>query len=157
MDTSIQVLNNTIYDYFARNYGHIEAIPDKNLENKYKDHTVKDLKKALSTNPDITEIKYVSRVLRDNLRNSNNTQTDNKISHSIMINISSVTSGVMLRTFLQVSGLYYHPSTCKIAPIILEKHYLQYIRQNYLEFPAGYLHYLARKSSMTLTRQPINK
>ena len=76
MDTSIQVLNNTIYDYFARNYGRIEAISDKNLENKYKDHTVKDLKKALSTNPDITEIKYVSHVLRDNLRNSNNTQTD---------------------------------------------------------------------------------
>ena len=42
---------------------------------------MKDLKKALkclklSTNPDITEIKYVSRVLRDKLRNSNNTQTD---------------------------------------------------------------------------------
>ena len=62
LDASIQVLNNTIYDYFARNYGHIETIPDKNLENKYKDHTVKDLKKALkclklSTNSDITEMK----------------------------------------------------------------------------------------------------
>ena len=81
MDASIQVLNNTIYDNFARNYGQIETIPDKNLENKYKDHTVKDLKKALkclklSTNSDITEIEYVSRVLRDKLRNSNNTQTD---------------------------------------------------------------------------------
>ena len=80
MDASIQVLNNTIYDYFARNYGHIETIPGKNLENKYKDYTVKDLKKALkclklSTNSDITEIKYVLRVLRDKLRNSNNTQT----------------------------------------------------------------------------------
>ena len=29
LDASIQVLNNTIYDYFARNYGHIETIPDK--------------------------------------------------------------------------------------------------------------------------------
>ena len=129
LDASIQVLDNTIYDYFARTYGHIGTIPDKNLNNKYKDHTLKDLKKALkclklSTNSDITEIKYVSRVLRDKLRNSNNTQTDTQQDQSFNHDkyISSVTSGVMLRTFLQVSGLYYHPSTCKIASIILEKH-----------------------------------
>ena len=28
-------------------FGHTETIPDKNLINKYKDHTVKNLKKAL--------------------------------------------------------------------------------------------------------------
>ena len=49
--------------------------------NKYKDHTVKKLKKALanlkSSNSDPTEIKYVSRTLRDKLRNNiNNTQTE---------------------------------------------------------------------------------
>ena len=81
MNTSIQVLNDAIYNYFADNFGHTETIPDKNLINKYKDHTVKNLKKALrnlkSTNSDITEIKYVSRALRDKLRDNNkNTQTD---------------------------------------------------------------------------------
>ena len=81
LNTSIQILNDAIYNYFADNFGHTETIPDKNLINKYKDHTVKNLKKALrnlkSTNSDITEIKYVSRALRDKLRDNNkNTQTD---------------------------------------------------------------------------------
>ena len=85
-DASIQELNNTIYDYFARIFGHIETIPDKNLENRYKDHTVKDLKKALkclklSTNSDITEIKYASRVLRDKLHNNSDTQQDQSFNH----------------------------------------------------------------------------
>ena len=81
LNTSTQVLNDAIYNYFADNFGHTETIPDKNLINKYKDHTVKNLKKALrnlkSTNSDITEIKYVSRALCDKLRDNNkNTQTD---------------------------------------------------------------------------------
>jgi hypothetical protein len=66
LNTSIQVLNDAIYNYFADTFGHTETIPDKNLINKYKEHTVKNLKKALrnlkSTNSDITELKYVSRV-----------------------------------------------------------------------------------------------
>ena len=43
---------------------------------KYKDYTVKELKKALqnlkSNKGDLSEIKYVSRTLRDKLRNNNN-------------------------------------------------------------------------------------
>ena len=81
LNTSIQVLNDTIYTYFADNFGNTETIPDESLINKYKDHTVKKLKKALanlkSSNSDPTEIKYVSRTLRDKLRNNNNnTQTE---------------------------------------------------------------------------------
>ena len=81
LNTSIQVLNDTIYTYFAYNFGNTETIPDESLINKYKDHTVKKLKKALanlkSSNSDPTEIKYVSRTLRDKLRNNNNnTQTE---------------------------------------------------------------------------------
>ena len=74
-------MNNTIYNYFADNFGYTETIPDENVVNKYKDLTVKDLKKALrnlkSTNSDPTEIRYVSRILRDKLRNDN-TQSDPK-------------------------------------------------------------------------------
>ena len=72
LNTSIQVLNDTIYTYFADSFGHTETIPDESLINKYKDHTVKKLKKALanlkSPNSDPTEIKYVSRTLRDKLQ-----------------------------------------------------------------------------------------
>jgi hypothetical protein len=43
---------------------------------KYKEYTVKELKKALqnlkSNKGDLSEIKYVSRTLRDQLRNNNN-------------------------------------------------------------------------------------
>ncbi len=81
LNTSTQALNDVIYNNFADTFGHTETIPDKRVINKYKDYTVKDLKKALrnlkSTNSDITEIKYVSRSLRDKLRNNNNIiQTD---------------------------------------------------------------------------------
>ena len=89
LNTSIQVLNDTIYTYFADNFGNTETIPDESLINKYKDHTVKKLKKALanlkSSNSDPTEIKYVSRTLRDKLRNNNNnTQTES--SHEYAFN-----------------------------------------------------------------------
>ena len=47
LNSSIQILNNTIYNYFADNFGYIETIPDENVVNKYKDLTVKNLKKAL--------------------------------------------------------------------------------------------------------------
>lgn len=57
----------------------MKAIP-QNLITKYEDYTTKDLKKALSnlklTTSDLTEIKYVSRMLRDKLRNYSNLLTD---------------------------------------------------------------------------------
>ena len=74
LSSSITHLNNVVYNYFADNFGHVEKIPDKELVNKYKDQTVKDLKKSLKqlklSNADPCEIKYVSRTLRDKLRNS---------------------------------------------------------------------------------------
>ena len=82
LNTIIQTLNDTIYNYFANNFGYKETVPDENVIIKYKNITVKDLKKALrnlkSTNSDPTEIRYVSRILRDKLRNDNNTQSDLK-------------------------------------------------------------------------------
>ena len=53
-----------------------DAVPDQNLISKYKEHTVKELKKALqhlkSNKGNLGEIKYVSRALRDKLRNNSN-------------------------------------------------------------------------------------
>ena len=63
------LLNDVIYNYFADNFGHVESPPDKLLVEKYKNHTTKELKKTLkhlkSTISDLTEIKYVARVLRN--------------------------------------------------------------------------------------------
>ena len=80
LDSNIKLLNNIVYEYFAKNFGHTDSTPDNSLVNKYKDYTVKDLKKALktlkSTNSEPDEIKYVSHILRAKLHlNNNNNQS----------------------------------------------------------------------------------
>ena len=76
VNSKIKLLNDVIYNYFANNFGHNETVPDKNMVTKYKEYTVKELKKALqnlkSNKGDLSEIKYVSRTLRYKLRNNNN-------------------------------------------------------------------------------------
>ena len=72
-----------VANYFSEHFGNVESIPDPSLITKYNNHTVNELKKDLntlkSTNADLTEIKYVGRILRNKLRNHSNvqsTQTD---------------------------------------------------------------------------------
>ena len=76
INSKIKLLNDAVYNYFADNYGYCETVPDQNLITKYKEHTVKELKKALqhlkSNKGNLSEIKYVSRALRDKLRNNSN-------------------------------------------------------------------------------------
>ena len=80
LNSKIKLLNDAIYNYFANNYGHTETVPDKNMVAKYKEYTVKELKKALqnlkSRKGELIEIKYVSRTLRDRLRNNSNDADD---------------------------------------------------------------------------------
>ena len=80
LNSKIKLLNDAIYNYFANNYGHTETVPDKNMVAKYKEYTVKELKKALqnlkSKKGELSEIKYVSRTLRDRLRNNSNDADD---------------------------------------------------------------------------------
>ena len=77
LDSNIKVLNNSIYDYFAENFGYTKSLPYNSLVNKYKDYTltVKDLKKTLkdvkSINKEPDEIRYVSHILRKKLRPDN--------------------------------------------------------------------------------------
>ena len=75
-NSKVKSLNGIIYNYFADNFGHTETVPDKDIVAKYKEYTIKELKKALqnlkSSKGDLNEIKYVSRMLRDKLRNKNN-------------------------------------------------------------------------------------
>ncbi|CAB4027761.1 Hypothetical predicted protein [Paramuricea clavata] len=72
LNSSINLLNDTIYNYFAENFGCVEDLPDNSLKYKYKNHTIKGLKKTLkllkSSNSDLAEIKYVFRLVRDKLK-----------------------------------------------------------------------------------------
>ena len=73
VNSKIKLLNDVIYNYFADNFGHNETVPDKSMVAKYKYYTVKKALQNLKSNKgDLSEIKYVSRRLRDKLRNNNN-------------------------------------------------------------------------------------
>ena len=82
MNSSISILNNIIYNYFAENFGYVESLPGKLLKEKYENDNVKDLKKALKTlktsKSNLAEIKYVSRRLRNKL----DANTVNKATHT---------------------------------------------------------------------------
>ena len=43
LNTSNQQLNETVYEYFAENFGFNNNTPDAMLVNKYKNHSVKEL------------------------------------------------------------------------------------------------------------------
>jgi len=87
LNANIKVLNNTVYEYFAQNFGFSNSFPNNSLVNKYKNYSIKDLKKALktlkSTISEPEEIKYVSHTLRLKLRaNNQSSESDANISHS---------------------------------------------------------------------------
>ena len=83
---------------------------------KYKDYTVKELKKALqnlkSNKGDLSEIKYVSRTLRDKLRNNNKdgltSDSNVTMSHSITtitaICVQAQTANIFARLFTFETG-----------------------------------------------------
>ena len=104
LNASIRHLNDTIYNYFVDNFGIVESTLDEKLVTKYKDHSGKDLKKALSilksSNSDLTEIKYVSHTLRKKIRTIVTIrQTSTDTLRSIMTNTSKEISGVTLKMF----------------------------------------------------------
>ena len=58
----------------------MEDLPDNSLVDKYINHSIKELKKALTllklTDSDLVEIKYVSRLVRSKLKTNPNNNTD---------------------------------------------------------------------------------
>ena len=91
LDQTIRFINDSIYDFFKTNYGTIKSTnqTDSNFH-KYKDLTTKQLKKELAQlkhrGAAISDIKYVSRLLRSKLNNirgaaNNYTVTDNYDRH----------------------------------------------------------------------------
>ena len=41
LNSSISILNNTIYNYFVENFGYVESFPDKLLKEKCENHNIK--------------------------------------------------------------------------------------------------------------------
>ena len=82
VNEAIQFMNNTIYDFFKDNYGIIESVNQANgLFHKYNHITIKQLKRELAQlkrqNTPLTEVRYVSRLLRSKLGNSPGTAKSN--------------------------------------------------------------------------------
>ena len=90
LSSSIKLLNDTIYDYFSANFGQVAQATDERLIKKYEDKSKYDLKKSLkvlkhSASADIAEIKYVSRLLRDKLRNNTSQVNTDPMNHDYSI------------------------------------------------------------------------
>lgn len=94
LNSSVKLLNDTVYDYFSDNFGQVTQAPNGNLIMKYKGKSKNDLKKSLkvlkqTANANITEIKYVSHLLRDKLRDNTSHQLNTDLmnhDHSISKN-----------------------------------------------------------------------
>jgi len=64
-------MNNSIYNYFKENYGTVKSHIDKELVQKYREYSTHSLKEALKrlkrAAAPLTEIRYVSKLLRSKL------------------------------------------------------------------------------------------
>ena len=73
LNSNIERMNDTIFEYFSITCGEVDRVGDINLRNKYDTYTVKDLKKELKrlklNDGSIREIKFVSRKLSGLLSN----------------------------------------------------------------------------------------
>ena len=81
LSSRVKLLNGTVYDYFSANFGQVAQGPEEGLIRKYEGKSKNDLKKFFkvlkqSANADIAEIKYVSRLLRDILRDNTSCQVN---------------------------------------------------------------------------------
>ena len=72
LDSNISFISTVIYNYCAQYHGVADRYNNAHLKTKYKDFSIKDLKKALKelkiVNNNVQEIKFVSRQLRYLLR-----------------------------------------------------------------------------------------
>ena len=83
LDDTIKTFYNIVYEYFKNTCGTVNANQEMNnlFQNKYKDSTKNQLKKILkelksSQDKNVNEIKFVSRLLRNNIRKPNQYSID---------------------------------------------------------------------------------
>ena len=76
LDSIIQKLSDTIYDYFHREFGSVGNTFDTEFKDKYKDFSKHQLRKALKTlksrnlENSLREIRFVSKMLRRKISNT---------------------------------------------------------------------------------------
>ena len=87
LNSSIERINNVIFEYFSMTCGEVDRGGDINLRNKYDTYTVKDLKKELKrlklNDGSIREIKFVSRKLSGLLSNKQQIKCHNHDNYMI--------------------------------------------------------------------------
>ena len=88
-------MNNTIYDCFKANYGTIDSVNQANGPfHKYNHLTIEQLKRELTQlkrqNTPLTEVRYVSRLLRSKLGNSPGTGKSNNGTRTMIISFTNI-------------------------------------------------------------------
>ena len=88
INAAIRVMNNSIYNYFKENYGTVKSQTDKEHVQKYKEYSTHSLKKTLKrlkcVAAPLTEVRYVSKLLRSRLSHksaSSSNSTDDYDKH----------------------------------------------------------------------------
>ena len=162
LNSSISILNNTIYNYFAENFGYVESLPDKSLKEKYGNHNAKDLKKALKTlktsKSNLAEIKYVSRLLPKKLdANTVNKATDTADESLNHDNYVERNFWAYVQYMFDRKDLVL-PAFTMTDCFTHFKNVLAQVNPNKLfKIPDWFLCYLIPSMNLTLPHQPINR
>ena len=85
LDTAVQSIQDTVYNYFADTCGVVTGNTNKDYASVYSDQPIKRLKRSLAALKksadnlaNTQEIRYVSSLIRDKLKNGNNDQRKNQ-------------------------------------------------------------------------------
>ena len=85
IDANIALMNTTIYNYFRDTYGIIEDPVNTEPKDKYKDSSIRvlkrDLKNLENINTPVHEIQYVARLILGRLANPKSTGTSSYADH----------------------------------------------------------------------------
>ena len=162
LDSIIEQLNNTIFEYYRRTHCKVDRGDDVDLSTKYQLHTVTDLKRELKHlkqhNGNINEIKFVSRRLRNLLSiKSRSEQTVNtNIDHDKYIrnNFWRYVKNFLTR---RSTVLFSDPTFNKDDSSSLRRVSQQPLLESVLPFLLGFLHYLSLMYHAILIHPHISK
>ena len=94
LDTSVQSMQDEVYNYFAHTYGVMSCNDTNVFDKEYADKSVKYLKRRLallkksaSTSDNIKELRYVSSLIRDKL--SKKCTDDQNKNHSLLLDLKT--------------------------------------------------------------------
>ena len=159
LDTFIQFMNDSIYNYFKATYGTVDNYTDKELVIKYKEYSTNSLAKALKRLKMLTapssEIRYVSRLLRKKLLHKSSISSPSSAIHYDK-QISKIFWGFVKKLFLS------HQRSCR--PLFV-RYVLSTLSEFFrplcltanLQIPAGFLYWKSLQPLLTLTPRLTRK